>query len=75
MWPCCGARDRSGGRQCLVEKYARTMDGLTAEELLALAERLRDRSRTRADVLDAIDARYPEMLAALDWLCASGPRG
>ena len=51
------------------------MDGLTAEELLALAERLRDRSRERADVLDAIDARYPEMLAALDWLVAADRAG
>ena len=46
------------------------MDRLTAEELVALAERLRDRSRQRAEVLEAIDARYPEMLAALDWLLA-----
>ena len=48
------------------------MDSPTAEELAALAERLRDRSRTRAEVLEAIDARYPEMLAALDWLLAAG---
>ena len=48
------------------------MDRGTAEGLVALAERLRDRSRRRADVLEAIDARYPEMLAALDWLLAAG---
>ena len=55
-----------------VENYDRAMDGRTAEELLALAERLPDRSRERAEVLEAIDARYPEMLAALDWLVAAG---
>jgi hypothetical protein len=46
------------------------MDRLTAEELVALAERLRDRSRQRAEVLEAIDERYAEVLAALDWLLA-----
>jgi len=46
------------------------VDRVTAEELVALAERLRDRRRDGTDVLEAIDARHPEMLAALDWLLA-----
>ena len=46
------------------------MDRVTAQELMALSERLRDRTLERADVLEAIEARYPEMLAALDWLVA-----
>ena len=71
---CCRGRRDSGPGHALGRigelTYAPAMDRVTAQELMALAERLRDRTLEHADVLEAIEARYPEMLAALDWLVA-----
>jgi tetratricopeptide (TPR) repeat protein len=52
--------------------YDASVDASTADDLLAIAEDARDRTR-REDATGAenVEARYPEMLEALDWYLES----